>query len=189
MFSHSLMELPTLKGECLLPVAFFRLNSRAGAATFLSTSMTPRVYLVYSRDSKNASRWTEGLKDPQMNGWISFSPVFLKSSPSHPLPPKTETSVIAPLCCHLQMAHTSEAGVEWFQEWSRWWLGNTGVRIHVIHDDDHYLHFQKGPCINRTLVIATADQSWYPCICWWVLVSRLLAFCCPHRWWSIKNYV
>lgn len=91
------MELPALNGECLLHVAFFRLNSRAGAETFLSTSMTPCVYLVYSRDSENAYGWTEGLMDRQMNGWISYNPVFLKSSPSYPLAPKPQTSVIASL--------------------------------------------------------------------------------------------
>lgn len=55
------------KGECLLHIAFFRLNSRAGAETFLSTSMTPCVYLVHSRGSENA---VDGQKDWWIDRWM-----------------------------------------------------------------------------------------------------------------------
>lgn len=50
------------------------------------------------------------LMGEQMDGWISYYPLFLFSD--YFLPPESEPSVPVPLCCHLLMAHTSEAGME-----------------------------------------------------------------------------
>lgn len=152
-----LPQPPALRYKDLLYVSPFRLSpSRVGTETFLSTSMTPCVCPSCSRCSVNAYGWAE---DWWLNGWISYYPVFPKSSPT------TSFHQSQSLQWQLLFVTTYKWPTLLVQAWKMisWAVQmvvreHSGVRINVIQDGDHHLHLKKETCANQTLAILLATD-------------------------------